>query len=294
MPRPPKINREILQIFRNLVKEENLLLACTDEDMVMMLNEELFVEHRISYRTFQRYKSRALRQMPIPDADPLYIDLFTILRTGYVRLRQQLLGAVIKDHIGCKRYMWILERKFKEWNLRWTPPEVELTENPEEAIVEDTDNYPTLTGTYYNLDLDVRPKDIAPVDNAIFQGYVVPNPDYQGEENDTTRAIKAMCEFMEENKLPEEEHFKLLAQRGAETKKRLAAKRQQEAELAAQEAKLPPASPHPIRSKEQRMLSNPRRGLFTKIKTSAGQLYEETPESMTYEPFATEGTLATW
>ncbi len=278
MPRPPKINREILDIFRRLVKEENLLLAATDEDMVMMLNEELFVEHRISYRTFQRYKSRALRQMAIPDADPLYIDLFTILRTGYVRLRQQLLSAMIQDNIGSKRYMWILERKFKEWNLRWTPPETELEENPEEPIVEDTDNYPTLTGDYYDLNLDTRPKDIAPVHHAIYQGYVVPNPNYDGEEDDTTRAIKAMCEFMAENNLPEEELQKLLAERAAKTSKREKRRAQARSQLAAEEAKQPSASPHLMRKNNKQIADRARAQRLEKIKTGAGQPYEPMPD----------------
>jgi hypothetical protein len=292
MPRPPKINREILDIFRNLVKEENLLLACSDEDMVMMLNEELFVEHRISYRTFQRYKSRALRQMAIPDADPLYIDLFTILRTGYVRLRQQLLGAIIKDNIGAKRYMWILERKFKEWNIRWVAPEVELNENPEEPIADDVDCYPTLTGHYYDLNLDEQPKDISPAHHAIFQGYVLPNPNYQGDEDDTTRAIKAMCAFMDEYNMPEEEHRKLMAERGAATEKRYAEMRQKEAELAEEEAKQPSASPHLMRKNNKAQADKARAQRLAKIKTGGGQLYVEATEDNDYAVFGGEGLVA--
>jgi hypothetical protein len=227
MPRTPKINQEILDIFKNLLKEQNLLLACTDEDMVMMLNDNLFVEHRISYRTFQRYKRRAIREENIPDADPLYIDLLHMLRKAYVKLRQQLLTAIIDDHVGAKRFMWILERKFKEWNLRWSAPAEkqvaeEAEDNTDEPIKENEDRYPTLIGSYCDKDNPERPKDIMPVHYAVFNKYVIPNPEYDGDEDDNTREIKRMWDFLQKMNAEAAEEERTREQRILENQQRRA------------------------------------------------------------------------
>lgn len=197
MPRNTKINLEIIDIFRKMVAEENMLLACTDEDLVIMLNERLFVEHRISYRTFQRYKRRALKNTQIPDADPLYLDLFFILRRAYVELRIQMLKAMQADSYSARRYAWIMERKFKEWNLKWNAPEEEIDDD-EGPIVEEETHYPTLVGKYHDINNTERPKDIMPVHYAVFNKYVVPNPDYDGDEDDNTREINRMWEYLKE------------------------------------------------------------------------------------------------
>lgn len=198
MPRNTKINLEIIDIFQKMVKEENMLLACTDEDLVIMLNERLFVEHRISYRTFQRYKCRAIKNAHIPDADPLYCDLFFILRQAYVELRRQMLKAMQADTYSARRYTWIMERKFREWNLKWNAPLDEVEDDEEGPIIEDEVHYPTLVGKYHDINNTERPKDIMPVHYAVFNRYVLPNPDYDGEEDDNTREIQRMWDYLKE------------------------------------------------------------------------------------------------
>lgn len=254
------------------------MLACTDEDLVMMLNEELFVEHRISYRTFQRYKSRAAKQLAIPDADPLYLDLLTIIRKAYVRLRQQLIGAILKDKGGARRYMWVLERKFKEWNLRWVPPTEEYAEDPEEPIMEEGETrYPTMDGQYYNLNHPERPKDIAPVHHAVYQGYVVPNPDYDGEEDDNTRAIKEMWELRHEELVPPDELARRKQQWRDEHEQKRAEQKAREAAIAAEEAQLPPAGPS-MPSGRKIDIDKARRRLLNKIKNRNTHFHDEEPD----------------
>lgn len=208
-----------------------MLLACTDEDLVIMLNEKLFVEHRISYRTFQRYKRRALKSMEIPDADPLYCDLFFILRQAYVNLRQQMLHAIQEDRIGSRRYMWILERKFREWNLRYNPIDDPIEEDDETGpIIEETYRYPTLLGDYCDINNDERPKDIMPVHYAVFNKYVVPNPDYDGDEDDNTREIKRMWDYLQETIAKDAEDDRLREQRILENRRLREEKQKAEAE----------------------------------------------------------------
>ncbi|CAN5400121.1 hypothetical protein BH09BAC1_BH09BAC1_02780 [soil metagenome] len=288
--RPPKINREIIDIFRNLVKEENLLLACTDEDMVAMLNEELFVEHRINYRTFQRYKARAIKEQNIPDADPLYLDLINILRMGYVRLRQQLLTAILKDHITAKRYMWVLERKFREWNIRAIPPVVvEEEQNEEEPILERTDQYPTITGNYYDLHHTERPKDISPVHHAVYQGYVIPNPNYEGPEDDTTRAIKRMTDMLAQDQLSREELEKVMGPVWAESEKRRQEEREREAAQAAEEAKAPPAG-HGRMTWAKKLAPKPsRERLLNKIKNHRNIFHDDGTDENAWVPYEVDG-----
>ena len=151
-----------------------MLLACTDEDLVIMLNEKLFVEHRISYRTFQRYKRRAMKSAAIPDADPLYLDLFFILKQAYVELRRQMLKAMQADSYRARRYTWIMERKFREWNLKWNAPVEEVDDDDEGPIIEEEVHYPTLVGKYHDINNTERPKDIMPVHYAVFNRYVLP------------------------------------------------------------------------------------------------------------------------
>ncbi len=274
--RPPKINREIIDIFRNLVKEENLPLANTDEDMVTMLNEELFVEHRISYRTFQRYKARAIKELHIPDADPLYLDLVNILQMGYVRLRQQLLTAILKDHIGGKRYMWVMERKFREWNIRAVKPVAEeIEDNLAEPIADRTEHYPTITGTYHDVNHTERPKDISPAHFAVYQGYVIPNPHYEGPEDDTTRAIKEMAELRAQNNLSREELVKIMAPVWEESEKRRIEEKEKEAAIAAEEAKAPPAGHGRMTWAKKLGPQKSRERLLNKIKNHNPALQEE-------------------
>lgn len=288
--RPPKINREIIDIFRNLVKEENLLLACTDEDMVTMLNEELFVEHRISYRTFQRYKARALKEQSIPDADPLYLDLVNILKIGYSRLRQQLLTAILKDPISGKRYMWVLERKFREWNIRALPPVPAVIEdNLAEPIADRTEHYPTITGTYYDLDHTERPKDISPAHHAVYQGYVIPNPDYEGPEDDTTRAIKEMVELRSRSELSREELVIVMTPVWEETKKRSQDAREKAEAIAAEEAKAPPASHGRMTWAKKMAPKKHRDRLLKNIKNHSGVLDEHHIDENLCITYATDG-----
>ena len=116
------------------------------------------------------------------------------------------------DRIGANRCMWILERKFKDWNLRWNPMvEEHEAENPDEEIVEDATEYqyPTLIGPYLDVDNTERPKDIMPVHHAVFNKYVIPNPDYDGDEDDNTREIAKMWALrikMDEESAYEFEH----------------------------------------------------------------------------------------
>lgn len=280
MPRNHKICHEILEIFQKLIAEENLLLACTDEDLVHLLNQKLFVEHRISYRTFQRYKRRALREAAIPNADPLYIDLFLLLKSAYVKLRQQLLTAIYKDHGSAKRYMWILERKFKEWNIKWEPKDnLDSDEDMEGPIDEQLELYPTYIGTYHDPEHMERPKDIAPVHHAIYQGYVIPNPEYDGDEDDTTRAIRSMWQSVLEQRMEDERREALMAQRRAERQ----AKEAEEAALLAERAQgaRPPSLPDKSDyEEEQRYKKEGRAGerLLAKIKSKGKGFHELPPE----------------
>jgi hypothetical protein len=93
------------------------VVACTDEDLLFMLNAKLAPEHRISEQTWRRYKRGEAGASKV---DVECLDVFVSAYKRAVIGMKRVCMQNLQDDVpgGWQRYAWILERKFDEWNLR--------------------------------------------------------------------------------------------------------------------------------------------------------------------------------
>jgi hypothetical protein len=105
-----------------------------------MLNSALKYEDRISYRSFQRYKHEAMawghaneeddgeeseEKLERFEYDPIYVSLYRLFTMALIKQKKNLVRRMLEDDKNWRRYQWILQRKFAEWNVRYTSMEAE-------------------------------------------------------------------------------------------------------------------------------------------------------------------------
>ena len=93
------------------------VIACTDEELIFMVNQKLDPSERIAERTFRDYKAGNL---PKTDGDYDYMSMFVASYKRAIIGQKRICVEKLKDDVpgGWQRYAWLLERKFDEWNLR--------------------------------------------------------------------------------------------------------------------------------------------------------------------------------
>jgi len=57
MARPTKLTQKLLDKFQEVLEENQNTLLCTDEELLMLLNEKLEEKEQISEDSFERYKA---------------------------------------------------------------------------------------------------------------------------------------------------------------------------------------------------------------------------------------------
>lgn len=118
---PSKLNEDVLQAISQVV-DENILI-CTDEELVIAVNELLPEDKRFTYEAFSKWK-RGLSQVD----NPLYPSFLRLIKKALVNEKKRLLKLLESDKNSWQRYAWILERKFDEWNIK-NKSEVDHTVN---------------------------------------------------------------------------------------------------------------------------------------------------------------------
>ena len=131
MARPTKFGPHVLEAFKAVLNKENNVLCLTDEDLFFELNDQLETHQQISYRTFQRYKA-LVQHYGIDDGfpnsddyryseyyDPVYQELYKLFRRALILQKRELMKKMLEDDKNWRKWQWILERKFREWNVRW-------------------------------------------------------------------------------------------------------------------------------------------------------------------------------
>jgi hypothetical protein len=93
------------------------VVACTDEDLLFMLNARLSREERISEQTWRRYKRGEAGASKV---DVECLDVFmSAYKRSLIGMKRVCIENLQNDVPGgWQRYAWILERKFDEFNLR--------------------------------------------------------------------------------------------------------------------------------------------------------------------------------
>jgi hypothetical protein len=93
------------------------VVACTDEELLFMVNQKLPEEQRVSDRSWREYKAGSL---PTSNVDYRCVDVF------FASYKKALIGQkhIIMDNLSgdtpgaWQKWAWILERKFEEFNQR--------------------------------------------------------------------------------------------------------------------------------------------------------------------------------
>lgn len=111
MARPSKLTENVLGSINEVI--ETNILFCTDEELVIAINEILPEDERFSYESFSKWK-RAKSQ----SENPLFPEFLRLIKKALIQEKTRLLKLLEKDDRAWQRYAWILERKFDEWNIR--------------------------------------------------------------------------------------------------------------------------------------------------------------------------------
>ncbi|CAN5278286.1 hypothetical protein BH10PSE19_BH10PSE19_22340 [soil metagenome] len=160
-----------------------------------------------------------------------------------------------------------------------------LPVEPEGAIIEEMERYPTYVGSYNDPHHPERPKDISLVHHGVYQGYVIPNPDYNGDEDDNTHAIKQMWNLLQEQRMEHDARMALIEQRRVERQRQEEEKRQQEV---AEKAAHPPHYDEESEEKQYKDKNRARERLLAKIKSRGKGFHEEARDEDEYQPYSVD------
>ena len=107
--RPTKLTPKLIEALK--VVSENAIYL-TDEDLVFLVNDVLEPKDKIAYKTFRDFKNGEAQQ-----DNELMLEFSTLIKKALLKEKLALLRLVKKGDNGWQSKSWILERKFKEWNL---------------------------------------------------------------------------------------------------------------------------------------------------------------------------------
>lgn len=114
--RPSKINK-FVEATREVFKEnEGGIFVYTDEDLLFLVNEKLEPDDQITDRTFQNYKAK-LKEGKIEELSVEFLEFFRLIKRALMMEKKNILLALAEEKGQWTKWAWIMERKFKEWNL---------------------------------------------------------------------------------------------------------------------------------------------------------------------------------
>jgi hypothetical protein len=92
------------------------VIACSDEELIFMVNQKLEEKDRILDRTFRNYKKG---ELPQSDGDYDYLRMFdSSYKKALIGQKLIIMQNLAGDSPGAwQKWAWILERKFDEFNM---------------------------------------------------------------------------------------------------------------------------------------------------------------------------------
>jgi len=100
--RPTKLTPKLIQAVRNMLSDDNLVLAYTNTDILEELNYQLGPGNEIGQRTFDRW---------ITDKES---ELWQVIKIARKRTKGNLVRDLKKETRSWQRYAWLLERCYKD------------------------------------------------------------------------------------------------------------------------------------------------------------------------------------
>ena len=116
--RPTKLTTNFLRTAKKVLDNAEELVLLTDEDLLFEINDKLPEDERISKRTFERWKAKC------DDEEDESLNKKEATFVGYIkkalRLQERKLLENLMNDDGrtWKKWAWLLERKFIQWNLK--------------------------------------------------------------------------------------------------------------------------------------------------------------------------------
>lgn len=108
--RPTKMTEKFQKVAEEIIYSN--ILACTDEDILFLINEKLDESEKITSRTWKNWKAGK------QDDDDRNSWFFPLIKKALVIEKNNLLNSLKTDDKAWQRWAWIIERKFDEWNIR--------------------------------------------------------------------------------------------------------------------------------------------------------------------------------
>lgn len=127
--RKTKLTASFLRIATKVISDGINAIIFTDEELLFQINEELPVKKRITSRTFERWKVANSADK----SDRLDVNgrLFCRLIKKALQIQKKHLFDRMhdsNDSVGWQRFAWIIERKFKDWNIHAQVQKVAITD----------------------------------------------------------------------------------------------------------------------------------------------------------------------
>lgn len=105
------MNTEMITAM-GIVITENVLF-CTDEELVLLVNEKLPPEMQFSFETYSKWKRGESQEDNL-----LFKDFLRLVKKALITEKIVLLKNLQNGVTNWQSRAWILERKFDEWNFR--------------------------------------------------------------------------------------------------------------------------------------------------------------------------------
>lgn len=126
MARPSKMPKFLIAMDKVLNDDINAIIM-TDEELLLMANEELAEAEQISDTTFENWKGWRIED------EELYKGFLVLYKKAILKQKSDLFWSMKTDS-QWQRYAWIIERKFDAWNLRniWVQKSVNVNVDKED------------------------------------------------------------------------------------------------------------------------------------------------------------------
>lgn len=110
--RPTKLTRNFIEVARDVLDDEDNVIIFTDEELRDEINSKLEETERITDSRWEAWKKGAIK-------DPI-VNEFRVLIKDALRIQKRNLYSALKTMSAgeWQKMAWILERKFREWNIR--------------------------------------------------------------------------------------------------------------------------------------------------------------------------------
>jgi len=113
--RPTKLTKTFLEIADEIINNDINAIIHTDEELLLLINEKLEGEEKISQRTFERWKAKSNK---VDDLDKIGKSFVALIKKALIKQKQYLFEELRGDDKAWQRWAWIIERKFDDWNIR--------------------------------------------------------------------------------------------------------------------------------------------------------------------------------